>query len=156
MVRVLDALERASMEQSKKGEIDEWVQWGVLVNRITVEYPALTTESVPVQVSKYLKKAGAEGYVEKEKRGRKVFYRITSEGSVFLLGRRDQLDVNANQWFEAKVKYGYMSFAEAPTGSPLIIEGHTDSLSGVEIVDEFMQMIKKLNPGLRSLYLRFV
>ena len=50
-----------------------------------------------------------------------------------------------------------MSFAVAPTGSPLIIEGHGEDgyLRGVEHVDDFMRKIKEMNPGLRSMYLRF-
>jgi len=157
IVRVLDALERASMEQNKKGQTGEWIQYGILKNRILVEYPRLTASSVPVLVSRYLKKAVIDGYVEKEKRGRNAFYRITADGGVFLLGRRDQLDDKVVQWHEAGVDFGYMSFAVAPAGSPLIIERHREdgSLHDVEEVDDFMKKIKKKNPGLRSMYLRF-
>ena len=98
------------MEQSKKGATDDWVQYGVLVARVLVEYPRLTASSVPVLVSRYLGEAVSDGYVEKEKRGRNVFYRITSEGALFLLGRRDQLDDNVTPWYEAGVDYGYMSY----------------------------------------------
>ena len=156
IVRVLDALQRASMEQNKKGETSGWVQYSVLVDRLSKEYPKLTASSVPVLTSRYLRKAVAEGYVDREKRGRNVFYKVTREGNLFLIGRRDQLD-DVMRWFEAPVGVGLMSFAVAPTGSPLIIEdrGGDDSLHGVEHVEEFMRKIKEMNPGLRSMYLRF-
>jgi len=145
------------MEQSKKGETDDWIQYGVLVDRILVEYPRLTASSVPVLVSRYLREADSDGYVKRDKRGRNVFYRITSEGTLYMLGRRDQLDNRVIPWYETGVDFGYMSFAVAPTGSPLIIEGHGEegSLDGVEEVDVFMRKIKEKNPGLRGMYLRF-
>ena len=144
------------MEQSNKGDTSGWVRRYVLVNRLKVEYPKLTLESISVLTSRYLKNAVEEGYAEKWKEGNKAFYRVTLEGNLFLISRRDQVD-GVMKWHEAMVCAGLMSFAVAPTGSPLIIENHDENvnLNGVELVDEFMRHMKEKNQGLRSLYLRF-
>jgi len=143
------------MEQNKKGDTGGWVQWSVLVDRLRNEYTKVSGESVPVLASRYLKNALVDGYVDREKKGRKVFYRVTVDGSAFLISRRDQLD-DMVRWYETPTGVGLMSFAVAPEGAPLIGETRDeDSFSGVEEVELFMRRIKEKNPNLRSLYLRF-
>ena len=155
MIKVLDALDRESLKLVKSGDKTGEVQYSNLVKRLAAEYPSISSESVPVLASRYLKMALAEGLVTREKRGRNVFYRPTGRGKSLLARRQDQLDTG-RRWFEEEMHYGYMSFALAPKGAPIIGEYRVDeSIRGVKEVVEVMKKLKEKNPDLDSIILRF-
>jgi DNA-binding PadR family transcriptional regulator len=153
--KVLDAMLRESIEQRKRGDMSGRVQYSAIVNRVKKERASSIDASVPVQVSRYLKSAIKEGRVEKEKRGRKVFYWLTTKGKTYLMSSRDLLD-SSRKWFEEPMVGAYLSYAMTPPEYGLIRERtyEKETFNGKEEIEELVKAIKEKNPNLESLYIR--
>ena len=60
-------------------------------------------------------------------------------------------------WYELPLETGLASFIFAPLGSPIFVE-HRDSekiIDGVEDLENLMRKLKKKNPDLIHMYLKF-
>jgi hypothetical protein len=154
--QVLDALIREIQVRRKKGIEDPRATYTVLLNRVIQENTGLNESSARPQTSRYLKNLMKEGYVVKEKIGRNVFYDVTAEGRFYCLTSKDRLDPS-RKWFEEMLQGCYMSFAVVPPGLGIIREKRDEQveLHGKDRVQELVNQIKKMNPDLDSIYLRF-
>jgi len=153
--KVLDALIREIGVREKKGVDDPRVQYTVLLNRVIQENDGLMESSARPQTSRYLNELRENGYVEKEKIGRNVFYDVTARGRFHHLSNRDRLD-HSREWFEGALKGFYYSFAVVPSGYGLIQErrSHEKELNGKEKLQETVKYLKDRNPYLDSIYVR--
>lgn len=153
--KVLDALIREISERKKKRIEDPRVQYTVLLNRVIKENNALNESSARPQTSRYLKELKKDGYIEKEKIGRNVFYDVTTKGRFFNSSNRDRLE-HSREWFEEALKGCYLSYAIGPSKFGLIQDrkDYNNELKGKEKLHETIKQLKKMNPDLDSIYVR--
>jgi DNA-binding PadR family transcriptional regulator len=152
--KVLDALIREINERKKKGLEDPRAQYTVLLNRVINENNSLNESSARPQISRYLKRLMKDGFVVKEKIGRKVFYDVTAKGRFEHLSNRDRLD-HSREWYEEAYNDCYYSFSITPSKYGLIHERRTrNELKGKDELMDAIQKLRKVNPGLESVYIR--
>jgi hypothetical protein len=151
---VLDALIRELSERKKRGFVDPRVQFTVLLNRIIKENDDVRETSARPQLAKNLRWLIRDGFIEKEKIGRKVFYDVTAEGKVEYLSNRDKSDPH-RKWYEAGITGLYYSYAVTPSDYGLIHERKSHSkLQNIDQLYEAIKQFKEKNPNLESIYLR--
>ena len=150
IIQVLDAISREEAIQGRKGNLSGEVTYTVIVNRLLNEELSLRDASTRTEVSRYLKKALADGYLTQTFRGRSKPYKLTADGRVFLTQTRSLLD-KKSKWDERMTPDLTMSFLIGPKHGPIIGENieaeHT--LIGVEEMDEVVKQFFNKNPDIQ-------
>ena len=153
--KVLDTLQLEEEAREKDGLEDTRVQYSDLVDRLVRDNKGFMPGSARPITSRHLKKLLEEHYVKREKEGRNVFYSVTPEGGRFLMTNRDLMDKRVFKWGEGPLEGAYASFAIVPGSLYKERDDSAVELHGTDKIQELVDEVKRNNPGIDSLYLRF-
>jgi DNA-binding MarR family transcriptional regulator len=153
-LEVLYALKRESEEGYKRVDMETRVNWSDICRRIKVEHPFINSSSIPVIVSRILKRLVDEKLCEKKEIGRESLYSITPKGRRWLMANQEFFD-KRRKWYEEPLEGVYLSYAVTPPEYGLIHEGRNDEkLKGKEQIEELINEMKEKNPDIETIIIR--
>jgi hypothetical protein len=155
ILKLIDTVKTEIEAQRRRGDNSGKVTHKAICNRLKKQDLSLKESSLRVQVSRYLKKALEEGYLERESIGRYNYYSLTSAGTAYHIQNQDLLD-KTRKWIEESSKYGYMSYAISNSNRGIIQEKRNEypELDGKEEIEKLIRIIKEKNPKVMSIYFR--